>query len=49
MGRYKLNRTVEEKREQARIRAKRYYSRHKEELNKKAMQRYWQKVGKKLS
>lgn len=40
MGRKKLNKTPEQIREQNRIRAKRYYENHKEEICKKRMKRY---------
>jgi len=43
MGRKKLNRTKEELNEQANIRSKRYYHRHKDRINKKTMQRYWKR------
>jgi hypothetical protein len=41
MGRKKLNKSLEEIREQNRIRAKRFYDRHKEEVKKNRMRRYW--------
>lgn len=42
MGRKKLNRTKDELLEQQRNRAKRYYQRHKQRLNEKSMQKYWE-------
>jgi len=43
MGRKRLNRTQDELLGQQRLRAKRYYQRHKARLNAKSMQRYWGK------
>ncbi len=49
-GRKKLNRTMEEKREQARIRRQRYYEKHKERVREENRIRYHRnKVDKKLS
>jgi hypothetical protein len=42
MGRKKLNKTKDELLEQQRNRAKRYYQRHKQRLNEKSMQKYWE-------
>lgn len=42
MGRKKLNRTKEEINEQARIRMKKYYERHKERIKKQKLERYYQ-------
>jgi hypothetical protein len=41
MGRKKLNRTKEQLLEMQRIRAKRYYQHHRDRLNEKSMQKYW--------
>jgi hypothetical protein len=49
MGRKKLHRTREEIREQNRLRAQKYYERHGDDIKRKRMERYWEKVGKKLS
>jgi hypothetical protein len=43
MGRKKLHRTKDEHREQKRIRDKRYYQRHSNEIKGKRMQRYLEK------
>lgn len=48
MGRKKLHRTNEELAEMNRERQRRYYERHKDEINKRKMEQYYQKVGKKL-
>lgn len=42
MGRKKLNRTREELREQKRIRDKRYYEKHGDEIKRKRMEKYWE-------
>jgi hypothetical protein len=49
MGRKKLNRTKEELDELNRIRLRRYYSKHCEEVKRKNIERYYKKMGKKLS
>lgn len=41
MGRKKLNKTADELRKQGNIRSKRYYWKHKEQCNRKRMERYW--------
>lgn len=46
MGRKKLNRTREELLEQQRVRAKRYYEKHKQRLNKNSLQRYYKQKNK---
>ena len=43
MGRKKLNRTLEELREQSNIRSKRYYQKNRTKINKKTMERYWRR------
>lgn len=48
MGRKKLNRTIEELREQKRIRDERYYNRHKTQICEKRMQKYWETMVPKL-
>jgi len=42
MGRKKLQRTKEEMLELYKAKAKLFYSRHKEKICKKRMQRYWE-------
>ena len=49
MGRKRLNRTKKEIRKQNRIRAKRFYDRHKNKVKQRNLQRYYEKVGKKMS
>ena len=44
MGRHRLNRTVEEIREQTNIRSKRWYQRNKQRICKERMQRYWKQM-----
>ena len=49
MGRKKLNKNEVELREQKQVRDKRYYERHKQNILRKRMQRYWEKMDKKMS
>jgi hypothetical protein len=49
MGRKKLNRTREELNEQTKLRMRKYYERHKERIKREKLDRYYKKVGKKLS
>lgn len=41
MGRKKLNKSKDELLEQQRIRARRYYNKHKSKLNKESLDRYY--------
>jgi hypothetical protein len=49
MGRKKLNKNEDELRKQKRIRDKRYYERHKQNILQKRMKRYWKSMDKKVS
>lgn len=46
MGRHKLHRTKEELAEMNRERQRRYRERHRDSVNKRAMERYYEKVSK---
>lgn len=48
MGRKKIYKTVEEQKYARSKRNKRYYNKHKRDINKNAMQRYWGRVEKKM-
>lgn len=41
MGRKKLNRTKEEKNEQSKLRMRKYYEKHKINIRKKNLERYY--------
>jgi len=48
MGRKKIYKTEEEQSYARSQRNKRYYDKHKQQINEIAMQRYWKKLGKKM-
>lgn len=49
MGRKRLNRTKEEKNEQAKLRMRRYYENHRDEIKRRNLERYYEIMGKKMS
>ena len=48
MGRKRLNRTIEEIREQTNVRSKRWYQRNKQRICEERMLRYWEQKNKKM-
>lgn len=49
MGRKKIHKTEEEQSYARSQRNKRYYDKYKQRINETAMQRYWNKMAKKMS
>ena len=45
MGRKKLNRSKEEIRDQWKIRSNRYYQKHKEDIKKRNLRKYYENIG----